>query len=108
MAPATRLQMVSSHFSTSPSSSSAPPPAFSSAEVRLLACAGSLRPHYSPSAAPLQATVKFEATHSLRTITLNRPKAFNALSAEMVQLIQPQLEVSATTASTTALARKGR
>ena len=40
-----------------------------------------------------QAPVQFEAVQSLRKITLNRPKAFNALSAEMVDLIQPALEV---------------
>ncbi|ORY59438.1 3-hydroxyisobutyryl-CoA hydrolase [Leucosporidium creatinivorum] len=70
MAPAQRLQVLSNHFSTSSSSSSSAPPPSSGAE----------------------APVNFEATHSLRKITLNRPKAFNALSAEMVELIQPQLE----------------
>lgn len=37
--------------------------------------------------------VKFEAIHSLRKMTLNRPSALNALNSEMVALIQPQLEV---------------
>ncbi|GAA6061671.1 hypothetical protein JCM10212_000854 [Sporobolomyces blumeae] len=72
--------MVSSHlasssFSTSASTSTRPPPTSSSS---------SAEDHPLP--------VLFEATHSLRKVVLNRPKALNSLNDEMVDLIQPQLE----------------
>jgi enoyl-CoA hydratase/carnithine racemase len=43
----------------------------------------------------LQPVVIFEAVHSLRKMTLNRPAVLNALDSEMVSLIQPQLKVRA-------------
>ena len=43
-----------------------------------------------------QPVVIFEALHSLRKMTLNRPQALNSLNGEMVKLIRPQLEASTT------------
>ncbi|KAL8291820.1 hypothetical protein RQP46_002078 [Phenoliferia psychrophenolica] len=42
--------------------------------------------------APAEPSVLFEAVHSLRKVTLNRPKALNTLNEDMVGLIQPQLQ----------------
>ncbi|KAK4704564.1 hypothetical protein P7C70_g1644, partial [Phenoliferia sp. Uapishka_3] len=46
-------------------------------------------PASTPAAEP---TVLFEAVHSLRKLTLNRPRVQNALNEDMVNLIQPQLQ----------------
>ncbi|GAA5890979.1 hypothetical protein JCM5296_001249 [Sporobolomyces johnsonii] len=70
---ASRVKMVANHFSSSSSSSASNP--------------STSDPH-EPASAP----VLFEAIHSLRKITLNRPKALNSLNDDMVDLIQPQLE----------------
>ncbi|KAK4058829.1 3-hydroxyisobutyryl-CoA hydrolase [Microbotryomycetes sp. JL221] len=60
--------MVQQHLSTSPSSAVA-----------------------EPSSSP-DAPILFEAVHSLRKITLNRPKALNTLNLEMVDAMLPALE----------------
>lgn len=39
-----------------------------------------------------QAVVKSSSNLGIRTLTLNRPKALNALNAEMIALMQPLLE----------------
>lgn len=49
--------------------------------------------HLSTPAAA-EPSVLFEAVHSLRKVTLNRPKALNALNEDMVSLLQPQLQAS--------------
>lgn len=64
-----RVNMISSHLSSSASSSS---------------------PSKPPADTP-QPPVLFEAQHSLRKVVLNRPKALNSLNDEMVDLILPQL-----------------
>jgi len=64
-----RINMISSHLSSTASSSSPPKPQANSNNPPVL----------------------FEAQHSLRKVVLNRPKALNSLNDEMVDLILPQL-----------------
>ncbi|GAA6047586.1 hypothetical protein JCM3770_001577 [Rhodotorula araucariae] len=66
MTPAARLAQTAAHLSMS-----APSPA---------------------PAAPAAPAVEFEAVHALRRVTLNRPKALNALNDEMIDLVHSHLE----------------
>ncbi len=75
MAASSRLAALSAHFSSSAPASSAP---------------GKMSP--SASAEP---PVVFEAVHSLRKITLNRPTKLNVLNAEIVAPVKKQIEVGA-------------
>lgn len=95
MSPTSRVAMVAQHLSTSSSASASAPsplaggpdaPAVSSSPRGVLDNSDELPCSTQP-------VVIFEALHSLRKMTLNRPQALNALNFEMVKLIRPQLEV---------------
>jgi hypothetical protein len=73
MAASSRLAALSAHFSSSASAPSAPA-------------------KMSPSAAAEQ-PVLFEAIHSLRKVTLNRPNKLNVLNSEIVLPLKEQMEV---------------
>lgn len=108
-----RVAMVSNHLSTSASisasassSSSEPPKQVSlMTDTYHLSCASGAN-LYLPGIG-MKPVVVFEAMHSLRKMTLNRPQALNALDLEMIDLIQPQLKVSPPVISIGSSLRKG-
>lgn len=91
-----RAGMIAHHLSGSASSSALPTPSHPVPEAvsfpifQVLIRLQQLIKSGSPSSQPV---VVFEAIHSLRKMTLNRPRVLNALNDEMVALIQPQLQV---------------
>lgn len=87
MAAPSRLAALSAHFSSSAApAAAAPAPAAASSAA---AAPGAPK---AKTQAP-EPPVLFEAVHSLRKVTLNRPAKLNTLNAEIVGAMKAQMEV---------------